>query len=162
MTEEIDWDDLQSTIKVWIETTERLPEGVYACPRCEGTGRVQVGHADPGPNPTVKCGMCNGARAIKKCKECRDNPIPANNVLGLCNECENKAMQHILDLEKRTEIVCTFPKESGICAHSEFQECNSDGKLVCDLNGCEYASLPLTSVKSEYLCCTTNQRRRVL
>ena len=155
MAEEIDWENLPTAIDTWVISTKNLPEGIYACPRCGGTGRVQVGHADPGPNPTVKCGMCNGARAIKKCKECRDNPIPANNVLGLCNECENKAMQHILDLEKRTEIVCTFPKESGICAHSEFQECNSDGKLVCDLNGCEYASLPLTSVKSEYLCCTT-------
>ena len=155
MTEEIDWDNLPTAIDTWVISTKNLPEGIYACPRCEGTGRVQVGHADPGPNPTVKCGMCNGARAIKKCKECQTNPIPANDVPGLCDECEKKAMQHVLDLERRTEIVCTFPKESGICAHSEFQECNSKGKLVCDLNGCEYASLPLTSVKSEYLCCTT-------
>ena len=156
MTEEIDWNDLQSTIKVWVETTERLPEGLYACPRCEGTGKIQVGHADPGPNPTVKCGMCMGTKKIKRCGKCQKNPVPSDDVSGLCDECERKAMQHVLDLEKRTEIVCTFPKESGICAHSEFQECNSNGKLVCDLNGCEYATLPLTVYPEECIVRQTN------
>lgn len=147
MKKKIDWDNLPTLISVWVETIKKLPDGLYACPRCEGTGRVEVGHADPGPNPTVRCGMCNGTRAIKKCKECRTNPIPANSTLGLCDECEKKAMQHILNLEKRVEIVCTFPQWSEMCGHPEFQECNSKGKLVCDLKGCEYANFP-KNVKS--------------
>ena len=144
MAEKIDWDNLPTTIKVWVETTERLPEGIYACQRCEGTSRVQVGHADPGPNPTVKCGMCFGTRRIKRCGECRENPVPSNSVLGLCKECEDRLMQHVLDLEKRTEIICTFPQWTKMCEHPEFQDSNSDGKLVCNLNGCEYATLPST------------------
>ena len=154
MTETIDWDNLPTTTKVWVETTERLPEGVYACPRCEGTGRIEVGHADPGPNPSVKCGMCNGVRVIKRCEKCRGNPVPTNSVLGLCKDCEEQLMKDTVELEKRVEIICDFPEEKGICAHSEFQRCNSKGNLVCDPDSCEYANPP-PAPKSEYLCCKT-------
>lgn len=139
MSEKIDWDNLPTAIDTWKVTTKNLPEGLYGCPRCEGTGRVQVGHADPGPNPTVKCGMCNGVRAIKKCKECQVNPVPANSIMELCDECEGKKMQHILDLEKRPEIVCNFPQWITSCPHPVAQETNSDGNLVCDIDVCEYA-----------------------
>ncbi|MCK5012553.1 MAG: hypothetical protein KAS66_01935 [Candidatus Omnitrophica bacterium] len=149
MTEKIDWDNLPTTIKVWEENTKQLIPGLYACPRCEGTGRVQVGHADPGPNPTVKCGMCMCTKMIKKCGECQENPVPSNSILGLCKECEDNLMQHILDLEKHIEIVCTFQEESETCGHPELQESNSNGKLVCDIKGCEYATLPPTSDEKE-------------
>jgi len=149
MNEKVDWDSLPTTIEVWVRDTKQLQEGDYACPRCEGTGRVQLGHADPGPNPTVRCGMCGGTQVIRKCKECHTNPIPLNNISNLCNECEDKALQHILDLEKRPEIVCSFPQSEGICGHSELQECNSIGNLVCDINKCEYASSPLTAFIEE-------------
>lgn len=156
MTEKVDWDNLPTAIDTWIRSTKNLSKGLYGCPRCEATGRIQVGHADPGPNPTVNCGMCNGTRVIKRCGKCQENPVPSDSVLGLCNECEEHLMKDILELEKRVGIVCSFPEEKGICAHSEFQKCNSKGKLVCDPDSCEYANIPLTVYPEECIVRQTN------
>lgn len=143
MTKKVNWKYLPTTISVWVETIEELPEGVYACPQCKGTGRIQVGHADPGSNPTVKCDMCSGTQKIKKCVECGTNPVPSNDNSGLCKDCEIDRIDHVLELEKRPEIICKFPNEEGICANYVVQECNSDGKLVCDPKECEYAIIQL-------------------
>ena len=139
MTENIDWDSLKKSIKVWVKTNQALPDDLYACPRCEGTGRIQVGHADPGPNPTIKCGMCNGTQMIKRCFTCRENPISSSSRSGVCDECETKRLEHLVEIEKRPEVICIFPKGRTQCPSPEHQEFNSDGNLVCDLELCEYS-----------------------
>ena len=107
MTEKIDWESLLKTINVWVETAQALPDDLYACPHCEGTGRIQVGHADPGPNPTIKCGMCNGTQIIKKCHTCQINPIPSDSRSCMCNKCETERLEHLMNIEKHTEICPT-------------------------------------------------------
>ena len=158
MSEKIDWDALLRTIEVTVckTVTEKLPEGLYACPRCEGTGRIQVGHADPGPNPTIRCGMCNGTQKIKKCKVCRENPVALNDKYGMCNECSTKGMEHIIELEKRPEVICDFPQWITQCPHPGLQEFNSDRELVCDLELCEYSQRKLSVYPSECIVRKTN------
>ena len=149
MTEKIYWDNLPTTIRVWVETTETLPEGVYACQRCKGTGTIQVGHADPGPNPAVKCGMCNGTQRIKKCKVCKENPVAVNERFRVCSSCSKKYMDHLSELEKRPEVICEFHNGAKECSTPELQEQNSNGHLVCDLESCQYAHRMYSKIASE-------------
>lgn len=139
MTEKIYWDSLQKSIEVWVKTIQALPDDLYACPRCEGTGRIQVGHADPGPNPTIKCGMCNGSQMIKKCNICQENPVPSNDRACMCHECNEKYLNRVLEFEKRPEIVCNFPQLAVKCPTPDLRETNSNGNLVCDLELCDFA-----------------------
>jgi len=156
MFAEINWDLLETTIQVCVPTTETLPEGIYACPRCEATGRIEIGCRDPGPNKTLRCGMCNGTRKIKKCKMCQEKPVPFNDNLGICEICSKKYMDHILELEKRPEIICNYPDSAAQCPTRTLQEHNSNGHLVCDLDSCNHAQRMYSVYPSECIVRKTN------
>ena len=102
--------ELKKEITV-IKTTEeivevKLPEGVYACPRCNGEGKVEIGHRDgwigevniTGAIMSI-CGMCNGTQAIIPCSEC-GNFMPNNShnrKYKICFKCYTE--QHIKKLK---------------------------------------------------------------
>lgn len=153
MTEIIDWGSLERTIERHTTFTEKLPEGLYACPRCGATGRILLGSRPTGPHPTAMCGMCRGTRIIKRCKDCKENPIPHNDSVGLCNECAHKRMDHLLELDKRPEIICNFPQWTMNCPNPELQEQNCKKALVCGLESCQYSHppAPLSPEKCEVI-----------
>jgi len=141
MSEKVDWNSLSTTLKSYTTITKKLPAGLYACPRCEGSGRIPLGTRHVGPHPTIMCGMCQGTRIIKRCKICKENPIPHNIPSGMCYECTKARMKHLIELEYRPEIICNFPQWTMNCPNPELQEQNSKGNLVCSLDDCEYSQL---------------------
>lgn len=136
MNEKIDWESLDTTIKVCTPVIKELPEGLYRCPRCNGKGRIEIG---ANRRPTFMCGMCGGSGTIKKCKSCKDNPVASTDSMGLCNECAHARMDFLLELENRPEIICNFPQWTENCPNPHLQEANSKGNLVCGLELCEYS-----------------------
>lgn len=137
MPEKIDWNLLEKEIKCYTVITKKLPEGLYACPRCEASGRIPLGNRD------MMCGMCRGSRIIKRCKSCKENPIPYSDQWGLCDVCQQKRMKEIIELEKRPKIVCNFPQWTTNCPNTTLQEKNSKGELVCGLDLCPYSHPPV-------------------
>lgn len=96
MKEPIDYNSLskERSVRTTSYYTKKLPEGVYVCPACYGSGRVVTVYRDPGPNKTGECFMCCGTGEIKKCKhpDCNE-PIPADDAWtqnGLCSEHERE------------------------------------------------------------------------
>ncbi len=102
MSEPIDYTTLEKERRVRTTSfhTKKLPEGVYACPVCYGSGRVTMAYRDPGPNKTGECWTCRGTGEIKKCKhpDCNE-PIPADNAwtpYGLCMEHEREYIKQLI------------------------------------------------------------------
>lgn len=102
MREQIDYNTLEKTRLVRESTyrTKKLPEGVYACPFCYGSGRVTTVYRDPGPNRTGQCYTCGGTGEIKKCKhpDCNE-PIPADDAwtpYGLCMNHEKEYLKELI------------------------------------------------------------------
>jgi len=86
----IDWDNLTNIRKVPITTyvDERLPEGQFVCPICEGKGVCDTNHGQRlGRHYYHTCLICMGTGKIKKCKTC-DNPIPVGRLeTEHCSDC---------------------------------------------------------------------------
>lgn len=103
MPEPIDYNTLskERIISETIHHTKKLPEGVYACPSCHGSGRVTTIYRDPSPNKTGQCGTCRGTGEITKCKipDCFE-PVPNDphwHSNGLCFEHEEKYFKKLMD-----------------------------------------------------------------
>lgn len=103
MSNKIDWSKLSKirTVKKVTTTYEekQLPEGVYACPQCEGSGRVMTVHSMFGPHQYGKCGMCNGTGEIIKCETCNTNPVPNNAnwyFYPICHDCHNIKIKKLI------------------------------------------------------------------
>lgn len=102
--------ELKKEITITETTTKEkvisLPDNVYACPHCAGSGEIEIGHRDGwsgGINVTgpimAKCGVCQGTKAVVPCKKCGflmpDNEH--NRKYRICFDCYTK--QHIRKLE---------------------------------------------------------------
>jgi DnaJ-class molecular chaperone len=99
---EINWNDLETerTIAKRVFETKKLPDGVYSCPACYGSGRVVMIYRDPGPNKYMSCGTCDGTGEIIKCKkEGCEEPVPNNKHWypdGLCTKHERERIDTIM------------------------------------------------------------------
>ncbi len=89
--ENIEWDKLEKTRVERVVSTsfiERiLPEGVYACPHCDATGKVMTVHRFNPPHKYGTCGMCRGTGEIRKCPTCNINPVPNIQKQEECIDC---------------------------------------------------------------------------
>ena len=78
--ENIEWDKLEKTRVERVVSTKfiekHLPEGVYACPHCDGSGKIMEIHRFRPPHKYMECGMCMGTGEIRKCHICNINPVP--------------------------------------------------------------------------------------
>lgn len=101
MPETIDYNNLEKErlVREYTIHTKKLPKGVYACPKCYGSGRVTTIFRDPGPNKTGQCWICRGTGEIKKCKhpDCNE-PIPADDAWTQNGLCPNHEKEYIREL----------------------------------------------------------------
>ena len=104
--EQIKWDKLEThrtvenTVTTYIEKV--LPEGVYVCPHCYGTGKAVIGHSFRDGDIYTICGMCKGTCEIRKCPKCNINPVPNLVTQQYCVDCHQKYMETIrYDFEQR-------------------------------------------------------------
>ncbi len=98
--EKIDWNNLNKkrTVEILNKPTyieKQLPDGVYACPHCEGSGKVVIGHSFLYGDIFAKCGMCKGCGEIQKCLQCNINPIPNDDSTTICRDCNEIKMQKL-------------------------------------------------------------------
>jgi len=99
-----------------IPFTEKLPDGIFICPHCYGSGKVTEIYKDPGPNKMGKCHICDGTGEIIKCihPDCNSS-VPNNPQLyptKLCRKHEEERMDIIykkaiemLEFKKQKETV---------------------------------------------------------
>jgi len=90
--ENIEWDKLQTsrTVRVIVEPKyieKKLPEGVYACPQCDGEEKVMTVHRMFGSHKYGTCGMCRRTGEIRKCTVCNINPVPNIKNQEECIDC---------------------------------------------------------------------------
>lgn len=77
--DELDWSKLETehTVYIQVPQVKKLPEGIFVCPECRGSGRRTAAYRDPGPNKMDKCFMCDGTGEIVKCSHANcNNHIP--------------------------------------------------------------------------------------
>ncbi len=95
----IEWDKLEKTrIERVVSTTfieKILPEGVYACPQCDGEGNVMTVHRFSPPHKYGTCGMCKGTGEIRKCPKCYINPVPNFVAQQECIDCHEIYMKKV-------------------------------------------------------------------
>lgn len=112
--EKFEWDKLIETKRTErvVSTTfveKILPDGVYVCPNCYGSGCVTEIYRDPGPNKMKKCPMCKGLIEITKCPTCNNNPVPNSNPVEECIDCKtirwDKNRKDFIERVNKGEIV---------------------------------------------------------
>lgn len=113
-TEKIEWDKLETkrtvvTYQEPIYEEKQLPEGVYTCPMCYGSGRITEIYRDPGPNKMGKCWMCHGTGEITKCPNCKIKPVPNKQKIQECVDC----FEHTSKL-KREDFMRRVREEHGV------------------------------------------------
>jgi DnaJ-class molecular chaperone len=110
MDNNIIWETLQKsrTVTETIHYEKELPEGVYACPNCQGSGQSMSVHRTFGPHGYSKCGICAGTGEIIKCDNCKTNPVPNNPnwfFYPICHVCNDlKLKQHLKELTDKEKI----------------------------------------------------------
>ena len=96
-----EWDKLETRRTEEITTTtyteKILPEGVYACPHCNGTGKAEIGYSFRDGIIYTTCGMCKGTGEIRKCTQCNINPIPNDDNTSRCYNCNKVYYKQLTD-----------------------------------------------------------------
>ncbi len=107
----IDWNNLQKERSVPITTfkLKKLPNDVFACPNCYGSGKVTIVFRDPGPNRMGTCYVCDGTGEIIKClhPDC-DEPVPNESNWYSNKLCAKHEREYIDKLVKENHVKKTI------------------------------------------------------